>query len=88
MMDENWVTMVMGSAVLLFAAGFVVDHYRREHRRAQLMRRLDHVRRNEVLSAGSSAEGALAHRNVIHRRDLLIRRPQQIHMTSIPAAST
>lgn len=45
-MDESWASVVMGSAVLLFAAVFVVDHYRREHRRAQLMRRLDHVRRS------------------------------------------
>ncbi|MEX4002053.1 hypothetical protein AB4Y38_24500 [Paraburkholderia sp. EG285A] len=33
--------MLMGSAVLMFAALFVVIHYRREHRRAQLLRQLD-----------------------------------------------
>ncbi|MGF6970692.1 hypothetical protein OKW43_007787 [Paraburkholderia sp. WC7.3g] len=40
-MDEGWVGMVMGSAALVIAAIFVVGHYRREHRRAQLLRRLD-----------------------------------------------
>ncbi|BFG80050.1 hypothetical protein PTKU46_80840 [Paraburkholderia terrae] len=44
-MDENWVSMVMGSAVLVLAAIFVAGHYRREHRRAQLLRQLDHAHR-------------------------------------------
>ncbi|SMG52641.1 hypothetical protein [Paraburkholderia susongensis] len=43
-MDEIWITMVMGSAVLLIAAIFVAGHYRREHRRARLLRQLDHAR--------------------------------------------
>ncbi|WP_167334021.1 hypothetical protein [Paraburkholderia dilworthii] len=40
-MDEVRVGMVMGSAVLVIAAIFVVGHYRREHRRAQLLWRPD-----------------------------------------------
>ncbi|WP_193727890.1 hypothetical protein [Paraburkholderia franconis] len=40
-MDEGQAAMVMGSTVLLLAAIFVISHYRREHRRAQLQRRLD-----------------------------------------------
>jgi len=44
-MDPGWVGMVIGSAVLLFAAIFVVAHYRRERRRAQLLRQLYHLPR-------------------------------------------
>ena len=40
-LDEALAGMLMGSAVLMFAALFVVIHYRREHRRAQLLRQLD-----------------------------------------------
>lgn len=43
-MDESWITMVMGSTVLLIATIFVAGHYRREHRRARLLRQLDHAR--------------------------------------------
>lgn len=40
-MDGAGVGTMMGSAVLLFAALFVVGHYRRERRRAQLLQKLD-----------------------------------------------
>ncbi len=43
-MNESWVTMVMGSAVLMIAVIFVAGHYRREHRRARLLRQLDRAR--------------------------------------------
>ncbi|WP_167760327.1 hypothetical protein [Paraburkholderia pallida] len=43
-MDESWLSMVFGFAVLVFAAMFVVAHYRREHRRARLLRRIDVTR--------------------------------------------
>jgi hypothetical protein len=39
-MDESEAVIAMGSAVLLLAAVFVAGHYRREHRRAQLLRHL------------------------------------------------
>ncbi|CAE6825683.1 hypothetical protein [Paraburkholderia domus] len=47
-MDESWVTMMMGSAVLLIAALFVAGHYRREHRRAQVLQRLDYARHSRT----------------------------------------
>jgi hypothetical protein len=40
-MDETWLSIVTGSAVLLFAAIFAVGHYRREQRRALSLRQLD-----------------------------------------------
>jgi hypothetical protein len=43
-MDESWLSTVFGSVVLIVAAMFVVVHYRREHRRAHLLRRLDGTR--------------------------------------------
>jgi integral membrane sensor domain MASE1 len=42
-MDEAWLGTAIGSAVLLFAAIFVFGHYRREHRRTQLLRQLESV---------------------------------------------
>lgn len=38
MMNASEAAMAMGSAVLLFAAIFVAGYYRREHRRAQMLR--------------------------------------------------
>jgi hypothetical protein len=52
-MDESWLSTVFGSAVLIFAAIFMVAHYRREHRRARLMRGLDYGKR--VATRGRSA---------------------------------
>ncbi|MDR6474254.1 hypothetical protein ABIE53_001859 [Burkholderia sp. OAS925] len=42
-MDEQLVSIVMGCAVLATGIIFAVGHYRREHRRAQLLRQLDHA---------------------------------------------
>jgi hypothetical protein len=42
-MDEARLGTALGSAVLLFAAIFVFGHYRREHRRTQLLRQLESV---------------------------------------------
>jgi hypothetical protein len=42
-MGEVWLGTAIGSAVLLFAAIFVLSHYRREHRRTQLLRQLESV---------------------------------------------
>jgi hypothetical protein len=44
-MDESWVSMLMGSTVLVIAAMFVVAHYLREHRRARLFRHPDDMHR-------------------------------------------
>jgi len=41
-MSESWVGIVMGSFVLLIASIFMANHYRREHRRRQLLRNMDH----------------------------------------------
>ena len=41
--DEAWLAIAIGSAVLLFAAIFVFGHYRREHRRTQVLRQLESV---------------------------------------------
>lgn len=38
-MNASQAAMATGGAVLLFAVVFVVEHYRREHRRAQVLRR-------------------------------------------------
>jgi hypothetical protein len=40
-MVESWMGIVIGTLVLVIAATEVVGHYRREHRRAQLLRHLD-----------------------------------------------
>ena len=39
-MNASHAAMVTGVAVLLFAAIFMVGHYRREHRRAQMLRHM------------------------------------------------
>ncbi|TDN58682.1 hypothetical protein [Paraburkholderia sp. BL10I2N1] len=41
-MSDSWVGIVMGSFVLMIASVLVAGHYRREHRRRQLLRNLDH----------------------------------------------
>jgi hypothetical protein len=41
-MSESWVGIVMGSFVLVIASMFVAGHRRREHRRQQFLRNLDH----------------------------------------------
>jgi hypothetical protein len=41
-MIESWIGVVIGTLVLVIAATAVVGHYRREHRRAELLRNLDH----------------------------------------------
>jgi hypothetical protein len=41
-MGETWLGIVIGTFVLAIAATAVIAHYRREHRRAELLRNLDH----------------------------------------------
>jgi hypothetical protein len=41
-MSESWMGMVVGSFVLAMAATLIIGHYRREHRRERLLRRMDH----------------------------------------------
>ncbi|SAL63283.1 hypothetical protein AWB74_03334 [Caballeronia arvi] len=41
-MDELWVATVAGSCVLVIATMFVAGHYRRERRRRELLRQLEH----------------------------------------------
>jgi hypothetical protein len=41
-MAESWMAMVVGSFVLAIAATLVMAHYRREHLRKRLLRRVDH----------------------------------------------
>jgi zinc transporter ZupT len=41
-MSDSWMAIVMGSFVLVIASMFVADHCRREHRRRQLLRNLNH----------------------------------------------
>lgn len=40
-MDETWVGMAVGTLVLVIAAVGVAAHYRRERRRAEVLRRFD-----------------------------------------------
>ncbi|HKR47909.1 MAG TPA: hypothetical protein VJU59_50990 [Paraburkholderia sp.] len=46
-MDEPWMeavmgsTVVVGTVVLVIATIFMISHYRREHRRKQLLRQVD-----------------------------------------------
>lgn len=40
--DQSWLGMALGMIVLVIAAFGVVAHYRRERRRADLLRNLDH----------------------------------------------
>lgn len=41
-MIESWMGVVVGSFVLAVAAMLVMGHYRREHLRERLLRRMDH----------------------------------------------
>jgi len=41
-MDPSWLGMAVGKIALVIAATGVVAHYRRERRRAGLLRNLDH----------------------------------------------
>ena len=41
-MTESWMGIVAGSFVLAIAATAIIGHYRREHVRKQLLRRMDH----------------------------------------------
>ncbi len=41
-MVESWIVVVVGTFVMVIAATCVAGHYRREHRRAQLLKHLDH----------------------------------------------
>jgi hypothetical protein len=41
-MTESWMGMVVGLVVLAIAALLIIGHYRREHRRERLLRRMDH----------------------------------------------
>ncbi|PMS29450.1 hypothetical protein C0Z16_17855 [Paraburkholderia rhynchosiae] len=41
-MSDSWIGIVMGSSVLVIASMLVAGHYRREQRRRQLLRNLDH----------------------------------------------
>jgi len=41
-MGESWLGIVFGTFVLITATTGVIAHYRREHRRAELLRNLDH----------------------------------------------
>lgn len=42
-MIERWMGLTIGVAALLIAIPLVISHYRREYRRGQLLRNLDHV---------------------------------------------
>jgi hypothetical protein len=39
-MEASMAALVVGSTVLLFAGVFVAGHYRREHRRSQILRKI------------------------------------------------
>ncbi|WP_162842059.1 hypothetical protein [Paraburkholderia monticola] len=41
-MDQSWLGTAIGLIVLVMAAYGVIAHYRRERRRADLLRNLDH----------------------------------------------
>ncbi|MFL9898047.1 hypothetical protein PQR71_07740 [Paraburkholderia fungorum] len=41
-MGDSWLGIVIGTFVLLIAATAVTAHYRRERRRAELLKNLDH----------------------------------------------
>ncbi|MGF6759013.1 hypothetical protein [Paraburkholderia sp. GAS334] len=47
-MIESWIGVIVGSFALAIAATLVVGHYRREHLRERLLRRMDHRHRWEV----------------------------------------
>lgn len=41
-MIESWMSVVVGVFILAIAAMLVIGHYRREHLRERLLRRMDH----------------------------------------------
>ncbi|AYZ68417.1 hypothetical protein EGY31_33135 [Burkholderia multivorans] len=41
-MDGSWIGIVVGTFVLALVARAAANHYRRVHRRAELLRNLDH----------------------------------------------
>ncbi|SDR47916.1 hypothetical protein SAMN05443245_6109 [Paraburkholderia fungorum] len=41
-MEQTWMGIAVGTIVLVIAAAGVAAHYRRERRRADLLRNLDH----------------------------------------------
>jgi hypothetical protein len=41
-MDQSWLGMAVGTIVLAIGAAGMIAHYRREQRRAELLRNLDH----------------------------------------------
>ncbi|WP_224010963.1 hypothetical protein [Paraburkholderia tropica] len=41
-MEQSWIGLAGGIVVLALAAAGVIAHYRRERRRADLLRNLDH----------------------------------------------
>lgn len=41
-MSGAWVGIVVGTFVLAFVAAAAMNHHRREHRRAELLKNLDH----------------------------------------------
>ncbi|MBP0593365.1 hypothetical protein J8I87_27430 [Paraburkholderia sp. LEh10] len=41
-MNESWIVIALGGSVLLIALLSVVQHYRRERLRAELLKNLDH----------------------------------------------
>jgi len=48
-MSEAWMAMVVGLFVLASATVLVIGHYRREHLRVRLLRRMDHRQCWEVM---------------------------------------
>jgi hypothetical protein len=42
-MIERWMGLTIGTTALLIAIPLVISHYRRERRRGQLLRNLNHV---------------------------------------------
>jgi len=48
-MSDAWMVMVVGLFVLASAAMLVIAHYRREHQRERLLRRMDHRQCWEVM---------------------------------------
>ncbi|MGX6998184.1 hypothetical protein [Caballeronia sp. KNU42] len=48
-MSAAWMGMVVGLFALASAAMLVIAHYRREHRRKRLLRRMDHRQCWEVM---------------------------------------
>jgi hypothetical protein len=41
-MTESWIGIIVGAVALVIAVTVIIVHYRREHIRARLLRRMDH----------------------------------------------